>query len=124
MERKTKIVKFLVFECSHKLFNSSSNGAFSSSVCLISSRLFSIFHVAANDIIIVKTVNPATILSSNSKLYGTSSIPTTPAVIAIPNIIINHVIMAAAGRRLSAVCFAISANKEVPDAPTPSPISV
>ena len=124
IERKTKIVKFLVFECCHTLFSSSNKGAFSSFFCSTFSRLFSILQVATTDIIKVKNVRLATILKSNSKLYGTNSIPTIPAVIAIPNIIINQVIMAAAGRRLSAVCFAISASKEVPDAPTPNPMSV
>ena len=46
-----------------------------------------------------------------------------PAVTAMPKIIISQVIVAAAARRRGAVAVARSARSEVPEAPTPSPIS-
>ena len=66
----------------------------------------------------------ATILSKSKWEYGSNSLPAMPAVIAIPAIIISHVIVAAAARRRGAVAVANKANSEVPDAPTPNPIAL
>jgi hypothetical protein len=41
----------------------------------------------------------------------------------MPRIIINHVIVAAAALRRGCVAVASSASSDVPDAPTPTPIS-
>ena len=46
-----------------------------------------------------------------------------PAVRAMPAIIINQVMVAAAARWRGSVAVASSASKDVPEAPTPSPIS-
>ncbi len=50
-------------------------------------------------------------------------LPARPAVSAMPKIIISHVIVAAAARLRGAVAVASRASSEVPDAPTPMPIS-
>ena len=65
----------------------------------------------------------ATMVTSRIGEYGSSILPTMPAVIAIPAIIISQTTVAAAARRLGAVAAARKASTEVPVAPTPSPIS-
>ena len=62
--------------------------------------------------------------SSTCGVYGSMSLPTTPAVTAKPKIIIIHTVVAAGARRSSGTCLAIRASSDVPQALTPNPIKL
>ena len=73
-----------------------------------------------------KAVRATPLLTSASRAIenGSSSPPATPAVTAMPRIIMIQVVAAAAGLRAGATRLAKSASSDVPAAPTPRPIIV
>ena len=70
----------------------------------------------------VHRLKAAETCSSTCGVYGSMSLPTTPAVTAKPTIIIIHTAVAAGARRSSGTCLAIKASSDVPQALTPKPI--
>ena len=61
-------------------------------------------------------------MTNRAAEYGSSSLPTTPEVIAKPRIIISHTVVAAPARRGGSTRLASNASSEVPAALTPTPM--